>query len=48
VRTKFVSKPGIPYENRGPIALCVNGVVFATIEDIRPFPEVKVVETIVV
>jgi hypothetical protein len=48
VRTEFVSKSGIPYEKGGPVALCVNGAVIATINGIRSFPEVEVVETIVV
>jgi hypothetical protein len=48
VRTEFVSKSGIPYENGGPVALCVNGAVIAAIDGIRPLPEVEVVETIVV
>jgi hypothetical protein len=48
VRTEFVSKLGIPYENGGPVALCVNGAVIAAIDGIRPLPEVEVVETIVV
>jgi len=45
---KFVSKSGIPYENGGPIILCVNGAVLTAEDDIRPLPEVEVVETMVV
>jgi hypothetical protein len=42
-----VSKLGILYENRGPVALCVNDAVITTMDGIRPLPEVEVVETIV-
>jgi hypothetical protein len=42
-----VSKLGIPYENGGPIALCVNDAVITAMDGIRPLPEVEVVETIV-
>jgi hypothetical protein len=48
VRMKFVSKPCIPYENGGPVALYVNKVVIATIDEIRPLLEVEAVKTIVV
>jgi hypothetical protein len=48
VRTVFVSKLGIPYENGGLITLCVNGAVVTAIDGIRPLPEVEVVETMVV
>jgi hypothetical protein len=48
VRTEFVSNLGIPYENGGPISLCVNNVVVSTIDGIRLLLEVEVVETIVV
>jgi hypothetical protein len=47
VRIEFVSKLGILYENRGP-AIYVNDAVVVTIDEIRPLPEVEVVETIVV
>jgi hypothetical protein len=43
----LVPKPGIPYENRGPVALWVKGVVIAAIERITPFPKVEAVEAIV-
>jgi hypothetical protein len=43
----LVPKPGIPYENGGPIALWVNGVVIVAIDRIRPLPEVEAVENIV-
>jgi hypothetical protein len=39
-------KPGIPYENRGLVALWVKGAVIAAIETIRLLPEVEAVETI--
>ena len=42
-----MSKPGIPYENGGPIALCMKGAVIAIINEIKPLPEVEAVETIV-
>jgi hypothetical protein len=45
--TVLVPKPGIPYENGGPVALWVNGAVIAAIDGIRPLPEVEAVETIV-
>jgi len=48
VRTEFISKPGIPYENIGPITLCVNSGVFVAIDEIRSLPEVEAVETIMV
>jgi hypothetical protein len=48
VRTEFVSKPGIPYENGGPVALYVNGAMIVAIDEIRPLPEVEAVDTIVV
>jgi hypothetical protein len=48
VRTKFELKPSIPYENGGPIALCVNGAVVFTNDGIEPLPEVEGVETTVV
>jgi hypothetical protein len=48
VRTEFISKLGIPYENRGPITLCVNSAMVASIDGIRSLFEVEVVETIVV
>jgi len=48
VRIEFISKPSIPYENGGRIALCVNGAVNAAIDEIGPLPEVEVVETMVV
>jgi hypothetical protein len=44
----FVLKSGIPYENGGPIALCVNGVVITDIDGIGPLTELEAVETIVV
>jgi hypothetical protein len=47
VRKKLISKSSILYENRGPVALCVNGAVVVTIDDIIPLPEIEVVETIV-
>jgi len=40
--------PGIPYENRGPVALWVKGAVISAIYEIRPLAEVEAVETIVV
>jgi hypothetical protein len=46
VRTKFISKPDVPYENGGPIALYVNGAVITSIDRIKPLPEVEAVETI--
>jgi hypothetical protein len=48
VRIEFVSKPGISYENRGPVTLCVNRVVIVDIDRIRPLPEVEAIETIMV
>jgi hypothetical protein len=48
VRTKFISKLDIPYENGGPVTLCVNGVVITSIDEIKPFPEVEAIKTIVV
>jgi hypothetical protein len=45
---EFLSNLSIPYENGGPIALCVNGAVISTIEKIIPLPKVDVVETMVV
>jgi hypothetical protein len=39
---------GIPYENGGPVALCVNGAVVVVDDGIRPLPEVEGVETTVV
>jgi hypothetical protein len=47
-RIVLVLKPGIPYENGGPIALLVNGSMIAAIDKIRPLPEVEAVDTIVV
>jgi hypothetical protein len=47
VRTKFISKSSIPYENGGPIAICVNGAVICTIDGIKPLLEVEAIETIV-
>jgi hypothetical protein len=47
VRTKFVSKPSILYENGGPFALYVKGTVIITIYGIIPLPEVVAIETIV-
>jgi hypothetical protein len=44
----LIPKPGIPYENGGPVALWVNGVVITAIDKIGPFPKVEVVKTIVV
>ena len=35
------------YENRGPVALCVKGVVSAAIDGIRPLLEVEAVDTMV-
>jgi hypothetical protein len=48
VRTKFVSKSSILYENGGPVTLCVNEVVIVAIEGIIPLFEVEVVKTIMV
>jgi hypothetical protein len=48
VRTEFVSKPSIPYENGGPVTLYVNGAVIVAIYRIRLLPEVEVVDTIMV
>jgi hypothetical protein len=45
---EFVSKLGIPYENGGPVALYINGVVVFTVDDIRPLLEVEGVETTMV
>jgi hypothetical protein len=42
-----MSKLGIPYENGGPITLCINGTVIASMHGIRPLPKVEAVETIV-
>ena len=38
---------GIPYENGGPVALGVKGVVASTIDGIDPLCDVVVAETIV-
>jgi hypothetical protein len=43
----LIPKPGIPYENRRPVSLWVKGVVITAIDEIEPFPEVEVVNTIV-
>jgi hypothetical protein len=45
---EFVSKPSIPYENGGPVALWVKGAVITIIEGIRPFPKVEAVKMMVV
>jgi hypothetical protein len=47
VRTEFVSKLGIMYENGGPVTLWVNSIVIATMDGIRPLAKVETVETIV-
>jgi hypothetical protein len=47
-RKVLVPKPGIPYENGGPISLWVNGAVITTIDRIIPLLEVEAVDTIVV
>jgi hypothetical protein len=39
---------GIPYENGGLVALCVNGAVITVIDKIRLLPELEEVETMVV
>jgi hypothetical protein len=44
----LVLKPGIPYENGGHVALWVKGAVIVAIDEIRPFPKVEVVDTMVV
>jgi len=44
VRTEFVSKPGIPYENGGPITLFMKCAVISPIDGIKPLPEVEAVE----
>jgi hypothetical protein len=36
---EFISKSGIPYENGGPVTLCVNGAVIATIDEIDHCPK---------
>jgi hypothetical protein len=41
-------KPGIPYENRGLVALLLKGSVIGIIEGIIPLPELEVVDTIMV
>jgi hypothetical protein len=46
--TILLPKPGIPYENRGPVTFWVNGAVIAAMDGIRLLPEVEAVETIVV
>jgi hypothetical protein len=38
---------GIPYENGGPVALCVKGAVVIAKDGIRPLLEVEAVETMV-
>jgi hypothetical protein len=43
----LVPKPGIPYENGGPVTLWVKGAVITAIDEIRPLPEVEAVKTIV-
>jgi hypothetical protein len=48
VRIDFISKMGIPYENGGPVTLCVNEAMISTIDGIRPLLEVEAVETMVV
>jgi hypothetical protein len=40
-----VSKLGIPYKNRGPVALCVNGAMITAMDGIKSLPEVEMVET---
>jgi hypothetical protein len=47
VRAGLVLELGIPYENGGPIALGVKGVVAATIDGIRPLCDVVEAETMV-
>jgi hypothetical protein len=44
VRIEFVSKSSIPYENGGPVALCVNGAMIVAIDEIRTLPEVEAVK----
>jgi hypothetical protein len=44
---EFVLKLGIPYENGGPVALCVSGAVIISMDEIKPLPEVEAVETMV-
>jgi hypothetical protein len=46
-RTVLVPKPGISYENGGPITLWVNGEVVVAIDRMGPLPEVEAVKTIV-
>jgi len=48
VSMEFKSKPRIPYENGGPIALSVNGEMVVVDHSIGPLPEVERVKTIVV
>jgi hypothetical protein len=48
VRTELVSNMSILYENRGPVALCVNDAVITEIDRIGLLPKVEAVETIVV
>jgi hypothetical protein len=40
-------KLGIPYENKGFVALWVKGAVIAAIDGIIPLPEVEAVKTMV-
>jgi hypothetical protein len=42
-----MSKLGIPYENGGPIALCVNSVLIVAMDRIKPMPEVEEFNTMV-
>jgi hypothetical protein len=47
VSAGLVPELGIPYENGGPVALGVKGVVAATIDGIGPLCDTVVAETIV-
>jgi hypothetical protein len=47
VSAGLVPKLGIPYENGGPVALGVKGVVAAAIDGIDPLCDVVVAETMV-
>jgi hypothetical protein len=48
VRTEFVSKLGMLYEDGGHFALCVNEAVTVSIDGIGMLPSLEMVETMVV
>ena len=48
MRTEFVSKSRIPYENGGPVTLCVNGTMIIAIDGIKLLLEVEAIDIIVV